>query len=315
VVAVARVGQVYGEQVRPWIDTALVKRLVAAQFPRWAGVPVRPVDVDGWDNRTYRLGSDMTVRLPSATMYVAQVEKEHRWLPVLAPRLPLPIPVPLAKGTPGDGYPFPWSVYRWIDGRPATTERIDDLTVFATDVADFLVALQRIDATGGPVPGRHNFFRGAPLGTYDGEVRDAVDTLGNRVPAGTVLAIWREALATTWDRPPIWFHGDVAEGNLLTSDGRLSAIIDFGMLGVGDPACDLVIAWNTLSGSSREAFRTRLAVDPATWARGRGWALWKALITYARNLGIDAAKAATAEHVIDEVLDEYRSAKGRFFVQ
>jgi len=299
---------VYGEQVRPQIDAALVKRLVAAQFPHWAELSVRPVDVDGWDNRTFRLGSDMTVRLPSATVYVAQVEKEHRWLPVLAPRLPLPIPVPLAKGTPGDGYPFPWSVYRWIDGQPATTERIGDLTLFATDVADFVIALQRIDATGGPAAGPHNFFRGAPLQTYDSEVRDAVDVLSGRVPAGTVLAIWRESLATTWDRPPVWFHGDVAESNLLLRHGRLAAVIDFGMSGVGDPACDLVIAWNQLAGSSREAFRARMAVDPATWARGRGWALWKALITYARYLNTDAAKAATAKHVIDEVLDEYRSA-------
>jgi aminoglycoside phosphotransferase (APT) family kinase protein len=227
---------------------------------------------------------------------------------VLAPRLPLPVPVPVAKGTPGDGYPFPWSVYRWIDGLPATPGRVDDLTRFATDLAGFLMALRRVDPTGGPAPGRHNFFRGAPLEVYDSEVRDAVGTLGHRVPVGTVMAIWREALATTWEQPPVWFHGDVAEGNLLTSDGRLSAVIDFGTSGVGDPACDLVISWTMLSGPSRDAFRAGMAVDPATWARGRGWALWKALITYAGNLGTDAAKAADAKRVIDEVLDEYSVA-------
>ncbi len=153
------------------IDVSLVGRLVAAQFPQWADLPIRPVEFDGWDNRTFRLGKVMSVRLPSAGGYAAQVDKEHRWLPRLGPHLPLPIPVPLAKGEPGEGYPWPWSVYGWLDGEHATLKRIADLHGFASALAGFLVALQRIDPTGGPAPGPHNFFRGGPLTVYDAETR------------------------------------------------------------------------------------------------------------------------------------------------
>lgn len=151
------------------IDTALVSRLVATQFPRWKDLAVRPVASGGWDDRTFHLGDHMLVRLPSAAAYALQVEKEHRWLPRLAPLLPLPVPVPLAMGAPVDDYPWHWSVYRWIEGETATLERIASLPQFAAGLAQFLVALQRIDPAGGPAPGQHNFFRGGPLSVYDGE--------------------------------------------------------------------------------------------------------------------------------------------------
>ncbi|MFI7608112.1 aminoglycoside phosphotransferase family protein [Micromonospora sp. NPDC049366] len=283
------------------IDVALVRRLVAAQFPRWARLPVRPVRHGGWDNRTFHLGDAMTVRLPSAEGYAPQVAKEQRWLPVLAPHLPLPVPTPLAQGEPDDDYPFPWSVHRWIDGEVAAPDRIADLTGFAVDLAGFLAALQAVDPTGGPAAAAHSAWRGAPLATYDGDVRRALDRLGDRVPADAVTAIWAAALAAAWAGPPVWFHGDVAVGNLLVRDGRLAAVIDFGCCGVGDPACDVVIAWTLLHGRSRAAFRETLAIDPATWARGRGWALWKALISLDDP---DRAKAAGARHALDEVLAE-----------
>src|SRR5688572_1175972 len=145
------------------ITPELVSRLVAAQFPQWAHRPVTRVELDGWDNTTFRLGEDLAVRLPSADAYVQQVDKEHRWLPVLAPRLPLPVPRPLAKGSPGSGFPRPWSVYRWLAGEHTTTDRVADLDRFARDLADFLAALYRIDPASGPEPGEHNFFRGGPL--------------------------------------------------------------------------------------------------------------------------------------------------------
>jgi aminoglycoside phosphotransferase (APT) family kinase protein len=168
-------------------------------------------------------------------------------------------------------------------------------------------AAQRIDPTGGPPPGRHNFFRGGPLETYDAETRDAIAALGDRVPA-EAAALWEAALAAPWHGPPVWVHGDVAAGNLLVRDGRLSAVIDFGSCGVGDPACDVTIAWTLLSGPSREAFRAALPLDAATWARGRGWALWKALITLAGTIDGDPVVAATARRVVDEVLaDQGRS--------
>lgn len=290
---------------QPTIDTGLARRLVGAQFPRWRHLPVSPVASGGWDNRTFHLGDEMTVRLPSAAAYSLQVEKEQRWLPKLAPHLPLPIPEPLAMGEPTDRYPWHWSVYRWIEGETAKTARIADLRAFAVTLADFLVALRGIDPTGGPAPGQHNFHRGGQLTVYDGEARRAIAALEDRIDARAATTVWEAALAATWSGLPVWFHGDVASGNLLVEDGRLSAVIDFGTSGVGDPSCDLAIAWTFFEGESREAFRARIAVDDATWARGRGWALWKALITVA---GHDAnqAEAARQRRVIDEVLADHR---------
>jgi aminoglycoside phosphotransferase (APT) family kinase protein len=293
---------------RSGVDAGLVKRLIGTQFPQWADLPVVPVEVDGWDNRTFHLGDDMTVRLPSGAGYVLQVAKEHRWLPVLAPQLPLPIPVPLAMGRPALGYPYDWSVYRWIDGVTARPDRIDDLPRFATAVGEFLTALQLIDATDGPAAGPHNFYRGGPLTTYDAETRTAIAGLGARIDGAAATAVWETALATTWPRPPVWIHGDIAVGNLLVRDGRLAAVIDFGTSGVGDPACDLVIAWTLLSGASRQAFRAAIAADAGTWARARAWALWKALITFDAGTDVDPAGAATNRHVIDEVISEHRSS-------
>jgi len=263
----------------PAIDEALARRLVDSQFPEWAELPISGVAVDGWDNRTFRLGSELTVRLPTGDWYARQVEKEQRWLPVLAPQLPLPIPAPIAEGVPELGFPYPWSVYRWRDGEIASHARIDDLAGFATDLARFLRALGRVDATGGPAPGQHNFFRGGPLATYEGEALEAIEELGDEIPRSQVERVWADAMATSWDRDPVWFHGDVASGNLLVRDGRLAAVIDFGTSGVGDPACDTVIAFTFLSGASRDRFRAELGVDAGTWSRGRGWALWKALIS------------------------------------
>ena len=287
------------------IDTALIKRLLAAQFPHWADLPVSPTVPQGWDNRTFRLGERMTVRLPSAERYVAQVEKEHRWLPRLAPHLPLPIPVPLGRGVPADGYPWPWSIYRWIEGETATIGRIADPHRFATGLARFLVALQRVDPTDGPPPGPHNFFRGGSLMIYNAETRQAITALEGEIDTGAATAVWEAALAATWHGQPVWFHGDVAWGNLLVEEGRLSAVIDFGTSGVGDPSCDLAISWTLFGGESREAFRAVLQPDDATWARGRGWTLWKALIMLAEYVDSGLQEPREPRRVIDEVLADY----------
>lgn len=293
--------------VVPPIDAALVRRLIAGQFPEWARLPVRPVDFGGNDNRTFHLGDRMTVRLPSAPGYAAQVDKEQQWLPVLAQHLPLPVPAPIAKGLPAEGYPFNWSVIRWIEGEPAGVGRIDDLTEFAVALAEFLLALQRADTAGGPAAGAHSAYRGASLKIYDAETRRAIEELGSRIPGDTATAVWETALQATWQGPPVWFHGDVAVGNLLVRDGQLAAVIDFGCSGFGDPACDMTIAWTLLSGESRRAFRETLGVDPATWARGRGWTLWKALITLADS---GSVHAEGARHSLDNVLDEYQHGPG-----
>ncbi|MBN6033783.1 aminoglycoside phosphotransferase family protein [Amycolatopsis sp. 195334CR] len=260
---------------RVTVDATQVRRLVAEQFPEWAGLPVRPVAANGWDNFTFHLGDTMLARLPSAAEYALAVDKEHQWLPALAPRLPLPVPVPLAKGRPGAGYPFPWSIYPWLHGEPAHADRIADPVRFALELADFLLALRNVDAADGPQPGKHNWFRGDTLRTYDARTQRALTALGDH--ADPAREIWATALESHWDGPDRWFHGDVAPGNLLVEDGHLAAVIDFGTCGVGDPSCDLAIAWTLLTADGRQRFRERLAVDEETWARGRGWALWKAL--------------------------------------
>jgi aminoglycoside phosphotransferase (APT) family kinase protein len=285
---------------RAGIDAALVRRLVAAQFPQWGDRPVRPVEADGWDNRTYRLGEDLSVRLPTAAGYVAAVDKEDRWLPVLAPHLPFPVPVPVGRGEPGEGYPHPWSVRRWLPGETADRHRVADLEQLSTDVARFLLALQAVDAAGGPVAGAHSFWRGASPAHYDDETRASLETLRGQVDVPRVRAVWQAALDAPPEHRRVWFHGDIATGNLLVRDGRLCAVIDFGTSGVGDPACDLVLAWTFLEGTSREAFRRAVDQPEPTWARARGWALWKALITLADT--DDPAVAAANRHVVEEVL-------------
>jgi aminoglycoside phosphotransferase (APT) family kinase protein len=289
------------------IDTRLVRELVRSQFEQWAELPVRPVPVDGWDNRTFRLGRTLTVRLPSAAGYVEQVAKEQRWLPVLAPRLPLPIPEPVAVGRPTADYPWPWSIYRWIDGTPAESAHITDPMAFATTLAGFLRALAAVETEDAPAPGTHNFFRGAPLAVYDDETRPALDVLADRVPVRHARQVWQRALNSRWDAAPVWFHGDVSAGNLLTRQGELRAVIDFGSCGVGDPACDLVIAWTLLTGAGAKAFQAALPWDARTWERARGWALWKSVITIAGDEhGPQAAAAArTLERVLaDDALPD-----------
>jgi aminoglycoside phosphotransferase (APT) family kinase protein len=294
---------------RTAITPALVSRLIARQFPPWARLAVTPVEQEGWDNVTYRLGESMSVRLPSADTYVPQVEQEQRWLPVLGPSLPLAIPQPLAHGLPSADFPRPWSVYGWLAGDPATVDRIDGLIRFAHDLASFLDALHRIDVDGGPASGAHSFFRGGPLATYDSETRAATASLGRRIDADAVLAVWEQARAARSTAPRVWVHGDVAPSNLLVRGGRLCAVLDFGCAAVGDPACDLAIAWTFFDAESRAAFRERLAPDDGAWARGRGWALWKALLTLARAGAGDADRAACRfgwrtgpEGVIEEIL-------------
>jgi aminoglycoside phosphotransferase (APT) family kinase protein len=290
------------------IDAALAKRLVESQFPQWARLPLSPTAPGGWDNRTFRLGEALLVRLPSARRYVAQVAKEQAWLPRLAPHLPLTIPEPVASGAPGEAYPWPWSVYRWIEGAPLATDPAADRIELAADLAAFLTALQRCDTTGGPAPGAHNFFRGGALATYDAETRQAVARLGERIDAAAVLDLWEAALSNQWQGPPVWVHGDVAAGNLLVKDGRLSAVIDFGSCAVGDPACDLAIAWTALDGEAREAFRTGLPLDAGTWARARGWTLWKALIVWAALPGANPHGADRSARIVTDLLAEHARA-------
>lgn len=284
------------------VAAATVRRLIDDQFPQWAGLPVRPVAKSGWDNVTFHLGDAMLARLPTASEYALAVDKEQRWLPALAPRLPLPIPVPLAKGHPGADYPFPWSIYQWLPGSPARSDLIADPVRFALDLAGFLAALQSVDAADGPQPGKHNWFRGGTLRTYDALAQRALSALEGHIDVALARGIWTTALDAPWDGVDLWFHGDIAAGNLLLDGGELAAVIDFGTCGVGDPSCDLAIAWTLLTPDGRQAFRDRLSVDEPTWVRGRGWALWKTLVACAQTVGRSDSEATTARRILDGIL-------------
>ncbi|CAH1195046.1 hypothetical protein PAECIP111891_00587 [Paenibacillus allorhizoplanae] len=288
------------------IDLKLVQHLIHSQFPQWAELRLQPVDSAGTDNVIYRLGDDMAVRLPRAEWAIGQVEKEQRWLPKLAPKIPVSMPVPLAKGVPTEDYPWFWSVYRWLDGENATVGQLDSYNQAATVLAHFVNAMQTVDPTDGPAPGSHNSGRGEPLAMRDGAVRDAIASLKEIIDPVVAQAAWELALhAPVWQGQGVWIHGDLHPGNLLIEQGELSAVIDFGTLGVGDPACDLMVAWTFLTSESRGNFRSLLTVDEATWSRARGWALSFGLIAYAYYLDKNPGLAAISRRAIDEVLSEH----------
>jgi len=285
-------------------DSVLVSRLVAEQLPHWADRPIEPVLPQGTDNALYRLGDDMVVRLPRIHWAVGAVDKDLRWLPSLAPLLPVAVPVPLAKGAPAEGYPWDWGIYPWLEGENPDVDRIAGTDSVTTDVTRFVEALHRIDPTGGP-PAR----RGAPLELQDDEARAALPALRGTIDTRAATAVWEAALRTpAWSGPPVWIHGDLLPGNLLFQRGRLTGVIDWGGVGVGDPACDLIVAWALLPPDARDRFRAELGVDDATWARGRGWALSIGLIALPYYKETNPGLAATARHLIREVLADHHGS-------
>lgn len=261
------------------ITEQLVKKLIASQFPQWKHLPVEFVHNGGNDNRTFRLGNTMLTRLPSAERYASQIEKEAKWLPILVKGLSIPITIPLAIGSPELGYPFHWSINKWIEGSPLNLQDTNKTQIVYT-VAKFLKELHAIDSSNGPTAGPHNFYRGGNLSQYHPETERALTSLEGIIDTSICRKIWQRAMSSNWEQKGVWVHGDMAIGNLLQDGISLTGIIDFGLLGVGDPACDLVLAWTYFDGESRQVFAAELALDGATWERARGWALWKALITY-----------------------------------
>ncbi len=250
----------------------------------------------------FHLGEEMLVRLPSAEAYVPQVEKEQLWLPRLAPSLPVKIPEPIAMGEPGAGYPWKWSIYRWIAGESAATGNIDSLEGLAEDLGGFLAKFQAIDASEGPTPGSENFHRGGSLSVYQEDAIKAIHSIRGRIDDKRALRIWEEALSSEWNRAPVWVHGDISRGNLLLEKGKLVAVIDFGQMAVGDPACDLAIAWTLFKGHSREVFREKLQLDNETWARGKGWTLWKAAVTAAGFTDPQNTESARCWEILRELI-------------
>lgn len=281
-------------------DAALVRRLLAAQFPEWADQPIDLVDSYGTDHDIYRLGDRLAARLPRIGRATKQAAKEAEWLPKLAPHLPLSLPVQRAMGAPAEGYPFQWSVYDWLPGDNANGT-IGDLDQAAVDLAGFVTALRRIDTTG--AHDRPPRGRGGPLIECDEQVRRSISALGDRIDGAAVSRSWDASLAAPlWGGDEVWIHGDLLPGNLLVVDGRLSAVIDFGGLNVGDPACDLQPAWNVFSGESRERFRAELAVDDASWLRGRGWALYQAVSALPYYWDTNPGMIRQASHALEQIL-------------
>lgn len=287
------------------IDSALVERLLARQFPRWAGQPVQVIERSGTDNVTFRVGEDLAVRLPRTAGTQGQVEKDLTWMPRLAPYVSLPIPEPLALGQPDAGYPFTWGVYRWLPGAPFALDDLDGVQA-ARDLAGFVRTLREADTTGAPVPDDDPFSRGTPLAPRDGLFREALDELKEYFDTGLLTAAWEESLAAdTWDGVPRWIHGDLMPGNVLVADGKLSAVIDFGTARAADPAGDVLAAWYMFEGESRTAFREALEVDNATWLRARGWALSLEVIAIPYYLHRTPTALTTGQESVADILTDF----------
>lgn len=280
------------------IDAELVRRLVDAQFPRWAELPIRAVRSTGTVNAIYRLGDDLYARLPRVRGWVWDLEKERRFLPKLAPRLSLRVPEPVGKGEPGEGYPFSWAVYRWIEGRPYSDELVSDEHRAARDLGRFILEMRSIEPT-------HDAPRGgrAPLGKLDSETRAAIEASRGVIDGDAAVAAWERALeAPEWDGTPVWIHADLMRPNVLVSHGRICAVIDFGAVGVGDPAADVIAAWEVFGHAGRKAFRRVLDVDDGAWRRARGFALHQAAMIIPYYAETNPEFAALAKRIVEEVL-------------
>jgi aminoglycoside phosphotransferase (APT) family kinase protein len=286
-------------------DAALAKALVAAQFPQWSGLPVTWVDAVSTDNDIYRRGEEFAVRLPRRAGAAATIDKEHAWLARLAPGLPLPIPAPVAKGEPACGYPYAWGVVRWLGGAPLQAAMAKADVGQARDLARFVTALHGLDASGGPAPGPHNHWRGAPLRAFDPEMRRRFGWLSDLNDIGAIVSAWELGLAAErWRGSPVWIHGDLKDANLLVRDGALCGVLDWGLAGVGDPAADIAVAWTLFEGDVRTVFKDAVAVDEATWRGGPPWALIEGVLGLSYYRGSTDTLAHAGRRVTDAVLSD-----------
>jgi aminoglycoside phosphotransferase (APT) family kinase protein len=257
----------------------------------------------GTDNAIYRIGNDICVRMPRIHTAAASVQTEQIWLPQFEKLLPLKIPKLLATGVPSKNYPFSFSIYDWIVGKNAFETQDFDRNLAAKNLVEFLKSLQNIHTKDAPLS-----RRAWPLITQDKEVRKAIKSLKDVIDVAKITKIWESCLRVpNWDKAPVWIHSDLLPGNLLISKGKLSAVIDFGMMGIGDPACDLIPAWSLFTYETRVLFRHQMQVDDATWMRAMGWALSIALIIipYYKD-GKNPELVAVAERIIDEILTDWR---------
>lgn len=287
------------------INKLLARKLIAEQFPEYFNLPITDVEKQGLDNRTYRLGEHMLIRMPRAAEYAEKVAIEQELLPQLAKRLRVSIPAPIKMGKPSTDYPYPFSIYRWLSGKSINllTLTEQEKEQLAYELAKFLKELQSITDIEGPEPGQHNWWRGDHVSVYDKGAREQIAELAEIIDASQLLALWDQACVTKWNNHPIWIHGDFAIGNILMDGGKLSAVIDFGGAAVGDPACDLVIAWTYLSGKAREVFMSKMDLDEDTWLRARAWALWKATFELCQIADKNSPESGLQKRIIDEVMN------------
>jgi aminoglycoside phosphotransferase (APT) family kinase protein len=285
------------------IDAGLVQRLVAAQFPRLASLPVREFGSTGTVNAIYRLGDQMYARLPRVPRYVSALERELRWLPELAPGLTLRIPELVAPGQPTAEYPVTWAIFSWIDGHPYADPLIDDERQAAVDLARFVTELRQIPPPAdAPRGGRR------PLAELDAGTRTSITESAAVIDVPAALAAWESALqAPAWDGQPVWIHADLLRPNLLVAGGRIRAVIYFGSVGAGDPATDVIRAWGVFGRAGRAAFRAALGVDEATWHRARGIALHQAAALIPYYSASNPAFAALGQRTVQEVIADFRA--------
>jgi aminoglycoside phosphotransferase (APT) family kinase protein len=288
------------------ITLELAKKLIATQFPKYADLTVTEVEQQGHDNRTYRIGDDMLIRMPTAESYALKVPKEQELLPKLAKHLSIAIPAPIKMGKSSYDYPYPFSIYRWLEGRSANHVTLDEQSLenLAFELATFLKELQAIIDVEGPGPAQHNWYRGDHVSVYDEGAREQIAKLADIIDGSSALELWERACATKWNKEPIWIHGDFAVGNILIKDNKLSGVIDFGGTAMGDPACDLVIAWTYLSGKARDIFIRAMDLDEDAWLRARAWALWKATFELCNIADKNSPAARLQKKIIDEVINE-----------
>lgn len=288
------------------IQTALVRELLKAQFPAWADLPISPIASAGTDNSIFRVGPSLAVRLPKVEWAAGQPMHEHRWLARIGKTLPLEIPESLALGLPGAGYPWHWSIHNWIGGSSAARTDLDNADA-AGLLASFVSAIRTISSSGGPACGRNNSWRGAPLIDRDVSVRQALMQLQDEPGMEVAKAAWDDALnAPLWSGEPAWFHGDLQASNVIVRDGNLVAVIDFGLMATGDPACDLMSAWTCFSPASRHIFLSTVGANDAELRRGRGWAVATALIALAYYRDRNPVMADISRSTLAEVGRDFK---------
>jgi aminoglycoside phosphotransferase (APT) family kinase protein len=279
------------------IDAELVRRVVTAQFPQYMDLPVKELRAMGTVNAIYRLGDRLYARLPRVPEWAQGLQREWHWLPKLAPHLSLRVPRPVGKGEPGSSYPFSWAIYEWIDGEPYADGLVDDELQAARDLAQFVAELRRIDPVGAPRTGR------APLRELDAVTRAAIESAHGVIDSAAASAAWERALeAPAWDQRPVWIHTDLLRSNVLVHAGRIGAVIDFGAVGVGDPATDVIAAWSVFGPAGRAVFRRALDVDDGTWNRARGIALHQAVMIIPYYAETNPAFVALAKRTVEEIL-------------